>query len=216
MYGSDASARASMSGADSRLAQAQMANALGYSRLNESGRQFDVNDIFRTQGQEIQAGLGYGNLDIQQQQQNRQDWQANQNAQQQWWNQGSGMLANTPGAQYSGSNNYVNSQQNAGQYAQNNQNQQNASTANLIGGIASMIPWSDKRLKENIEFVKTVDGVNVYDFDYIDKSLGADRYRGVMAQEVKETHPDAIAKLGGFMMVDYSKLPVDMEVISCQ
>ena len=44
---------------------------------------------------------------------------------------------------------------------------------------------SDIRLKENIELIgKSNLGINIYEFDYIDKSYGDGRYRGVMAQEV--------------------------------
>ena len=69
--------------------------------------------------------------------------------------------------------------------------------------------FSDMTLKENIELVgKSKSGVNIYEFDYINKEYGNGRYRGVMAQEV----PSA-SKVGpgGKLMVDYSKLDVDFE-----
>lgn len=211
MYGSNASANASMYNSDNNLTQAQMANALGYDQLNQRGREFDINDIYRTNQQDINAGLGWAGVDIAQQGQDRADWQANQGADANWWNQITGMMNNAPGVNFTGAGDLVGNTIQAGQNAQNNTNAQNAAIASLLGSGMSM--FSDKRLKENIEFVDNVDGVNVYDFDYIDKSIGADRYRGVMAQEIKDSHPDAISEISGFMMVDYSKLPVNMEVV---
>ena len=69
--------------------------------------------------------------------------------------------------------------------------------------------WSDIRLKENITKVGTSpSGINIYEFDYIDKKYGEGRYRGVMAQEV----PNAKIKASnGYYKVDYSKLDVDFE-----
>lgn len=205
MYGSDASANASMHNAG-------LANALGMNRLNQQSREFDVNDIFRNQQLDLQGALGFGNLDLAQQGQDLQNWQANQGANNNWWNQITGMMNNAPGVNFNPAQNYVGNQIQGGENQQNNTNQQNASIANLIGLGASMIP-SDKRLKENIELVDNIDGVNVYEFDYIDKSIGADRYRGVMAQEIEKEYPDAVVEYSGFKMVDYNQLPVDMEII---
>ena len=76
-------------------------------------------------------------------------------------------------------------------------------------GWTLTIWFSDMTLKENIELVgKSKSGVNIYEFDYINKEYGNGRYRGVMAQEV----PSA-SKVGpgGKLMVDYSKLDVDFE-----
>lgn len=69
--------------------------------------------------------------------------------------------------------------------------------------------YSDERLKENIEFVETKDGVNVYSFTYLwDK---ATKYLGVMAQELVGTKYESALSLDkdGFYTVNYSKLPVD-------
>ena len=70
---------------------------------------------------------------------------------------------------------------------------------------------SDIRLKENIELVGvSPKGVNIYEFDYKNKSFGYGRYRGVMAQEV----PNA-REIGqdGFYRVDYTKVDVNFERI---
>ena len=72
--------------------------------------------------------------------------------------------------------------------------------------------WSDVTLKENIELVgKSKSGINIYEFDYINKKYGNGRYRGVMAQEV----PSATrVGVGGKLMVNYSKIDVNFEKIA--
>ena len=91
--------------------------------------------------------------------------------------------------------------------------------AGLAQGAMSMVapsfakePSSDIRLKENIELVgKSPKGVNIYEFDYKDKSYGEGRYKGVMAQEV----PNASLKdKDGYLRVNYNKLDVNFERIS--
>lgn len=69
---------------------------------------------------------------------------------------------------------------------------------------------SDIRAKENIRFFGKRNGYNIYDFNYIGEPQ---RYRGVMAQEVLKTNPDAVAvdPRDGLLMVDYSKLGFEME-----
>lgn len=69
---------------------------------------------------------------------------------------------------------------------------------------------SDIRAKETIRFVGKRNGYNIYDFNYIGEPQ---RYRGVMAQEVLKTNPDAVAvdPRDGLLMVDYSKLGFRME-----
>ena len=74
---------------------------------------------------------------------------------------------------------------------------------------------SDARLKENILQIGTRDGINLYEFEYIDKKWGEGRYRGVMAQDLLQTSYRNAVHLNddGYMLVDYSKLPVDMEKV---
>jgi hypothetical protein len=70
--------------------------------------------------------------------------------------------------------------------------------------------YSDKRLKENIKYVRTEHGIKLYSFNYIwDRSTS---HVGVMAQELLGTkHAAAVSKAdNGFYVVDYNKLPVDM------
>jgi hypothetical protein len=82
-------------------------------------------------------------------------------------------------------------------------------------GAPAEIFWqypSDIRLKENIELVgNSYSGINIYEFEYKNKSYGDGRYRGVMAQEVPEySSKDS----NGYLMVDYSKLDVRFEKIN--
>ena len=66
--------------------------------------------------------------------------------------------------------------------------------------------FSDRRLKENIEHAGNENGFNIYKFNY----KGNDqKYIGVMADEVKETMPDAVGYLDDYMTVDYRKIGVN-------
>ena len=70
--------------------------------------------------------------------------------------------------------------------------------------------YSDVRLKENITFIETKDGINIYSWNYIKNA--AQRYIGVMAQELLGTKYEKAVILGtdGFYMVSYGMLPVKM------
>ena len=105
----------------------------------------------------------------------------------------------------------------AGNYGTTTGNQtqkQSGNSFNNIGnGLAALgglFGKSDIRAKENISLVGKRNGYNVYDFNYIGESQ---RYRGVMAQEVLKTNPNAVAvdPRDGLLMVDYSKLGFEME-----
>lgn len=81
------------------------------------------------------------------------------------------------------------------------------SDAGLISSVASI--FSDKRMKENIEFVEqTPNGINIYDFDYkpeFKDLAGHGRFRGVMAQEIEKFIPSAVKTMfNGYKAVDYS------------
>jgi hypothetical protein len=82
----------------------------------------------------------------------------------------------------------------------------------LSGGAALMGAWpSDSRLKENIEWVGRDDrtGIPLYEFNYIGEP--DHRYRGVMAQDVEQTIPEAVS-MGdnGYKMVNYDMIGIDM------
>ena len=72
---------------------------------------------------------------------------------------------------------------------------------------ASAMAASDIRLKENIVHLDTIDGVKIYEFNYIEQD---ERNVGVMAQEMQEVCPECVIenyKDSGYLGVDYSKLP---------
>ena len=72
---------------------------------------------------------------------------------------------------------------------------------------------SDIRLKENITKVgNSPSGINIYEWNY--KSAPDTRYRGVMAHEILEKHPEAVAlQPDGYMSVYYGKIDVKMEMV---
>ena len=78
------------------------------------------------------------------------------------------------------------------------------SLASIIGPGGLGLFGSDVRIKENITSDGTTHkGHGVYDFNY----KGDDtRYKGVMAQEVEETHPNAVVEIDGIKHVAYGAL----------
>lgn len=79
-----------------------------------------------------------------------------------------------------------------------------------LGGSALMAAamMSDIRLKENIKYIGHEKGFAVYKFNYI-SDPDKIPYRGVMAQHIMETHPDAVIKDGNYYKVNYSKLGIE-------
>jgi len=70
--------------------------------------------------------------------------------------------------------------------------------------------YSDIRLKENVEFVETQCGLNIYSWNYKwDKNS---TYHGVLAHELVGTQYSCALTLdpAGYYMVDYNQLPVEM------
>jgi len=69
---------------------------------------------------------------------------------------------------------------------------------------------SDMRLKEDIQYIGTQKGYNIYTWNWntLAQSLGIDSETvGVMAQEVQKTNPEAITEdENGYLLVDYKKL----------
>ena len=74
-----------------------------------------------------------------------------------------------------------------------------------LGQIASLASLfgSDIRIKENIMSDGTWKGHNVYTYNFKGKDY---RSRGVMAQEVELTRPDAVVEINGIKHVDYGAL----------
>ena len=85
---------------------------------------------------------------------------------------------------------------------------QQAMMGNIMNGLqtaGSVLALSDIRLKENIEKLDTVEGINIYKFDYIN---GEKDQVGVIAQEIQEEYPECVTtREDGYLAVDYSKLP---------
>lgn len=105
----------------------------------------------------------------------------------------------------------------ASQYAlQKAQMENNNGLFNAIGqalGSASKFAPSDKRLKENIKKLATVDGINIYEFTYKkDLGLPEGRQVGVIAQEVINL-PEVVGETdNGILYVNYAKLPPEVQV----
>ena len=78
------------------------------------------------------------------------------------------------------------------------------SLASIIGPGGLGLFGSDIRIKENIvPDGTTYNGHNVYHFNYINDDV---RRRGVMAQEVELTNPDAVVEIDGIKHVNYEAL----------
>jgi len=113
-----------------------------------------------------------------------------------------------------GGANYSQAGQNQYQAEMDKYNAQQQASSGFLGGLmslggtlggASIIKYSDRRLKENISKVGQLDnGLNVYSYRY---KSGGPMHIGVMAQEVMEVNPDAVHIMpDGFMAVDYGAL----------
>jgi hypothetical protein len=77
-------------------------------------------------------------------------------------------------------------------------------TLGQIASIAAPImALSDIRIKENIEFDGTWHGHNVYTYNFKGRT---NRSRGVMAQEIEITRPDAVMEIEGIKHVNYGVL----------
>ena len=72
---------------------------------------------------------------------------------------------------------------------------------------------SDIKVKENIIFKeKSKTGINIYEWNYVwDKQ----KYKGVLAQEIVKSHPQAVIKdKYGYLNVCYDLLDVEMSVVN--
>jgi len=90
---------------------------------------------------------------------------------------------------------------------------QQANNSSMFGSLlgagaqlGSAYMMSDERLKENITPIGKENGHNIYTYNYIGDNVP---FIGVMAQEVMETHPEAVKLMdNGFYAVDYDKIGV--------
>lgn len=107
-------------------------------------------------------------------------------------------------------------QQSAGSYGTQTGTQTTSGGGNIfgaLGGIGSLFSgigglFSDRRLKRHIAHVGEEKGFPIYEFSY--KGRPDRRFRGVMAQDVMETRPDAVRTYGGVLVVDYDAIGVKM------
>ena len=88
----------------------------------------------------------------------------------------------------------------------------------IAGAGASIYATSDERVKENIVEV-AVDqrtALPIYEFNYKEGFGDPNiRYRGVMAQEVELSYPDAVAVMdNGYMSVNYDALGIEFKEVS--
>jgi hypothetical protein len=79
----------------------------------------------------------------------------------------------------------------------------------MVKGMASSA--SDINLKENISHVGVENGFNIYEYNY--KNDPSSRYRGVMAQEVAISRPDAVTVKDGHLAVYYDMIGLTMKKI---
>lgn len=75
--------------------------------------------------------------------------------------------------------------------------------------FANGLPWSDKKLKENIITLGMENNIPIYEFNY---TWNPQRFIGVIAQEIMEIMPSAVRKIGNYLAVDYSKIGVRFRI----
>lgn len=82
----------------------------------------------------------------------------------------------------------------------------------LSWGSTILSFFSDARMKKNLEYFGSYNGMNIYDFQYkapYSNVFGNDMKRGVLAQEVIKKYPNAVNMEGnGMYSVDYSQLGI--------
>lgn len=84
------------------------------------------------------------------------------------------------------------------------------SMADLAGAAALAATASDKRVKENIQYLGREKGHKIYSFNYKGK---AQKYKGVIAQEIAKYMPEAVVNIKNVLHVYYDKLGIKMEAI---
>lgn len=80
----------------------------------------------------------------------------------------------------------------------------------VLAGAAVAVLFSDRRLKTNVVLRETLaNGLRIFEFSY--RSFTS-RWRGVMAQDVLQSHPEAVSTdESGYLMVDYRRLGISMQ-----
>lgn len=125
---------------------------------------------------------------------------------------GAGTIQGGLNTQVQGLSSVLNAQTNA--YV-NSQDSFLGDLGGLMGGAASAyMAFSDERIKENIEAVGVDQrtALTIYEFNYLGDEK---RYRGVMAQEVEMSYPDAVETgEDGYMKVRYDLLGIPFEEVA--
>ena len=99
--------------------------------------------------------------------------------------------------------------------AQNNQAEADGAALGAVAGLAGtgMMMMSDERLKTNLVLVGVEAGHNIYTWDWIEGFDGGYN-KGVLAQEVMETNPEAVEMMGnGYYGVYYDQIGVTPESV---
>lgn len=126
-----------------------------------------------------------------------------------YWGQGAQSItdANNAAAQAI-SQGQIASAQNSAQGAQNSAN----NGMQLVGlGLTAASMFSDRRLKASIKYAGDENGIRKYSWTWnkLANALGLHgRSHGVMADEVEDTHPDAVSVQDGYLIVNYQQLGV--------
>jgi len=128
--------------------------------------------------------------------------------------QGAGTIANGQQMQLGGLGNILNTQANMYMNSAN-------ANAQMIGGAlgagAAVYQGSDERIKENIVEVGVDQrtALTLYEFNYKEGFGDPNvRYRGVMAQEVELSYPDAVGEYNGYKTVHYAMLGIEMKEVA--
>lgn len=122
--------------------------------------------------------------------------------------QGVGTILSGQQMGLTGASNILNAQTN---YATAGSGDGMAGLGSALGGVAKLYQaFSDRRLKEDIVAVGVDEetGLTLYEFAY--RGGDGQRYRGVMADEVRKVFPFAVERgADGFDKVDYGKLGIE-------
>lgn len=86
-----------------------------------------------------------------------------------------------------------------------------------VGGLLGLAStafslFSDRRLKQNIEFVRKDGPFNIYRFQYLRDPDTT--WEGVMADEVLAIRPEAVVTLCGYLAVNYDMIGLQMKEIT--
>jgi len=85
----------------------------------------------------------------------------------------------------------------------------------MVGTVLPLL-FSDPNLKTNVEEIGEMNGLKVYEWDWIDEAedtvVSTFPTIGFMADEVEEVYPEYIKEYGGYKVVDYVSLLNRLEV----